>query len=165
MNKEKGILSPDTRCSTNGCWYCSTLCKCCMEVTDSELCNPCHKMYFQASSMQQPKVEHLKLEVSETAVAELHAFYVDELEVEDGKKERVAISIYVCTKPLYMQVKDIICHFKTPQWQRIIILQRHLSPDTYRPMEYDENDPEIAALCKLVIKKEDLWINRPTICN
>jgi len=116
-------------------------------------------MYFQTSpSMQQPKVERLKLEVSETAVAELHAFYVDELEVEGYKKEKVAISIYVCPKPLYVQVKDIICHFKTPQWQRIIIF-RHLSPDTYRPMEYDENDPEIAALCKLVIKKKDSWIN------
>lgn len=112
-------------------------------------------MYFQTSCMQQPNVERLKLEVSETAVAEQHAFYVDELEVE---KERVAISIYVCTKPLYVQVKDIICHFKTPQWQRIIIF-RHLSPDTYRPMEYDENDPEIAALCKLVIKKKDSWIH------
>ena len=112
-------------------------------------------MYFQTSSMQQLKVEHLNLEVSETTVAKLHAFFVDELEVEGEKKERVAVSIYVCTKPDYIHIEDVIGHFKTPKWQRIIIIQRHLSSGTYRPMECDENYPHIAALCKLVIEKVD----------
>ena len=112
--------------------------------------------------MQQPKFKHLNLEVSETTVAKRHTFYVDELEVEGGKKERVAISIYLCTKPLYICIQENICHFKTPQWQRIVIIQRDLSSGTYRPMECDENDPHIAALCELVIKKVDLW---PTMNN
>ena len=167
VNKENGTPSPDTRCSTNGCWYCSSLCKCCMKVTNSELCDPCHMMYFDplTSSMQQPKFKHLNLEVSETTVAKLHAFYVDELEVEGGKKERVVISIYLCAKPLHIHVEDIICHFKTPKWQRIVIIRRRrdLSSNTYNymPMECDENDPHIAALYEHVIKKVDLWSTTP----
>ena len=129
-----------------------------MEVTNSELCKPCQEMY---SSKQQLTDEYLNLEVSETTVAKQHTFLVDELEVVSDKKERVAISTYLCEKHHYTQVENIICHLKTPQWQRIIILERLLSSGKCKPVVCDENDPHIAALCKQVIKKLDLLIQKP----
>ena len=127
-----------------------------MKETDSELCNPCHNIYIQTCK-QQPKVEHINLRISETTTAKLHAICVDELEVESGKsKERVIISIYLCTDSLYTQAEDIFCQLKTPQWQKIINVQRLLSSGTYNPIECDENDLHIASVCEKVIK--NIWI-------
>lgn len=152
VNRKEGVLSPDCRCSMNGCWYCSSLCKLCMKATDQELCNKCHTSYSPASSKQQPVIEHINLHVSilhDYLHAELHVFHVDELETQ----ERVAISIYKCTKPLYTEVDHFVCLLKTPQWQRIRIVRRLLSSGTCNLMEGDENDPQIAILCEKVIKK------------
>ena len=73
----------------------------------------------------------------------------------------VAISLhYLRTTPPFTQVNYIICHLKTLQWQRILILQRCLPSGTYKPMEGDENDPHIAVVCEQVINKVDLWVQK-----
>ena len=183
MNKKEGTLSPDTRCSTNGCWYCSSLCKFCMNATDSELCNKCHEIYIPTSSKlkQQPILEHLNLNVSvlhekEKLHAQLHAFHVDELESRELKeraamslykdeleshelKERAAMSLYKCTHHHLTEVYYVVCLLKTPQWQRVRIVKRLASGKCELTEESDdENDPHIA---EQLIRKVELWVQSP----
>lgn len=132
------------------------------EICNPELCNTCQKKYIQMSSNQEPKIEHLR-EATEIK----HAFQVRKLEVESSKsKEMVAISLhYLYTTPPFTQVDYIICHLKTLQWQRILILQICLPLGTYKPIEGDENDPHIAVVCEHVIDKVNLWVQNSTLHN